>query len=108
MHQDIQIGVSAMSDILILLSETITTDTYGNEVVTEQGKQIYCDVDSISQSEFFAAADTELNPQYKFTVFFGDYNGEDTVKYNGTRYAIYRTYRTGDDLELYAERKIGA
>lgn len=108
MHQDIQIGVSAMSDILILLSQTITTDTYGNEVVTEQEKQIYCDVDSISQSEFFAAADTELNPQYKFTVFFGDYNGEDTVKYKGTRYAIYRTYRTGDDLELYAERKIGA
>lgn len=97
-----------MSDILTLISQTITTDAYGNEVVQETETSVFCEVNSISQNEFFAAADTELNPEYRFTVFFGDYNGEDVVKYNGNRYAIYRTYRTGDDLELYVERKIGA
>ena len=97
-----------MSDILTLISQTITTDAYGNEVVQETETSVFCEVNSISQNEFFAAADTELNPEYRFTVFFADYNGEDVVKYNGQRYAIYRTYRTGDNLELYAERKIGA
>lgn len=97
-----------MSDILTLISQTITTDAYGNEVVQESGTSVFCEVNSISQNEFFAAADTELNPEYRFTVFFGDYNGEDVVKYNGKRYAVYRTYRAGDNLELYVERKIGA
>ena len=97
-----------MSDVLILISRTIAKDTYGNETVTENEKTVFCEVDSISQSEFFAAADSQLNPEYRFTVFFGDYNGEVIVKYNGVRYAIYRTYRTGDGIELYCERKIGA
>ncbi len=97
-----------MTDILILISQNVTTDEYGREVATETEKQVYCEVESISQSEFYAAENTELNPEYRFTVFFGDYDGQSVVKFNGQRYAIYRTYRTGDDLELYAERKVGA
>lgn len=97
-----------MSDVLYLISQTISVDDYGNEVKTETERQVYCEVNSISQTEFYAAANTELNPEYRFDVFFGDYNGEDVIKYQGNRYAIYRTYRTGDTLELYCERKIGA
>lgn len=97
-----------MTDVITLITQTITTDKYGNEVATETEKTIYCEVDSVSQSEFFAAENTELNPEYKFTIFFGDYDGQSLVKFNGARYSVYRTYRTGDDLELYTERKIGA
>lgn len=97
-----------MTDVITLITQTITTDKYGNEVPTETERTVYCEVDSISQKEFYAAANTELNPEYKFTIFFGDYEGEDLVLFNGARYSVYRTYRTGDDLELYTERKIGA
>lgn len=97
-----------MTDVITLITQTITTDKYGNEEATETEKTIFCEVDSISQTEFFAAENTELNPEYKFTIFFGDYDGQDLVKFNGARYSVYRTYRTGDDLELYTERKIGA
>lgn len=97
-----------MTDVITLITQTITTDKYGNEVATETEKTIYCEVDSISQTEFYAAANTELNPEYRFTIFFGDYKGESLVKFNGARYSVYRTYRTGDGLELYTERKIGA
>lgn len=97
-----------MTDTLVLLTAAVTLDDYGGEVITETEKTVYCEVNSITQSEFYAAANTQLEPEYKFTVFFGDYSGEETVKYNGVRYAIYRTYRTGDYMELYAERKIGA
>ena len=96
-----------MTDVLILISQAISLDDYGNEEATETERTVFCEVDSISQSEFFAAEDTELNPEYRFTVFSGDYNGEDVCKFNNTRYAIYRTFRTGDYMELYAERKIG-
>ena len=108
MRQATQIGVVKMSDVLTLIALTITTDTYGIEETTDVRKDVFCEVDSISQSEFFAAANTEMNPEYKFTIFFGDYDGQSIVEFHGVRYAIYRTFRSGDNMELYVERKIGA
>ena len=96
-----------MTDVITLISQEITLDDYGNEEATDTENTVFCEVASITQTEFYAAADTQLNPEFRFTVFFGDYNGEQIVIYNGMRYSIYRTYRTGDDLELYVERKIG-
>lgn len=96
-----------MTDVVTLVKQTITTDRFGNEIATESTRKLYCEVDSISQSEFYSAANTELNPEYRFSVFFGDYQDEEICVYKGTRYSIYRTYRTGDYMELYAERKIG-
>lgn len=97
-----------MTDVITLVAQTISTDQYGNEVATEVETTVFCEVDSITQTEFYQAANTELNPEYKFTIFFGDYSGQPIVIYNGVRYAIYRTYRADDNLELYVERKIGA
>lgn len=97
-----------MADELTLIKQTITVDDYGNEVATETERTILCEVYSISQTEFYAAANTELNPEFRFNVFFGDYEEEEVCEFRGQRYAIYRTFRSGDMLELYAERKIGA
>lgn len=97
-----------MADEILLIAQTITTDDYEREVVTETERSVFAQVFSITQSEFYAAANTELNPEYRFNVFFGDYNGESLIEYQGNRYAIYRTYRDGNYMELYAERKIGA
>ena len=97
-----------MTDVVTLVTQTISTDKYGNETINEAEKTVFCEVDSITRSEFYAAANTELNPEYKFTVFFGDYDGQNVLKYSGSRYAVYRTYRDGDYMELYAERKVGA
>ena len=97
-----------MTDTLTLITQTITLDAYGNEVAAETEAIVYCEVDFITQTEFYQAANTELNPEYRFTVFFGDYDGQKMVEYKDTRYVIYRSYRAGDYMELYAERKIGA
>ena len=96
-----------MTDVLTLITRTISTDDYGNELATETGKTVYCEVDSITQTEFYAAANTEIQPDHKFTVFFGDYDGQVVIDYQDERYTVYRTYRAGDYMELYAERKIG-
>ena len=97
-----------MNDILTLISKAITVDAYGREVVQESTREVYCRVDSITQTEFYAAANTELNPEYRITIFFFFFVNENVCELQGVRYAIYRTYRDGDDLELYVERKIGA
>ena len=71
-------------------------------------REVFCQVDSVTQSEFFEGGRNGLNPEYRFTMFFADYQGERTVEYNGRRYGIYRTYQPRTDIiELYAERKGG-
>lgn len=96
-----------MTDVITLISQTYTLDDYGNNVATETMFDVFCEIDSITQSEFYAAANTELNPEYRFRVFFDDYDGQSVLEFDGKRYGIYRTYRSGDYMELYAERKVG-
>lgn len=98
----------------------LTTDT-GENIITEEGKKIlildgitvrvktvFCNVDSVSRNEFFEAGRNGLNPEFVFTMFFGDYEGEHTLIYNGLAYAVYRTYRgRNDTIELYVQRKGG-
>lgn len=96
------------SDVINLISVTYEQDEYGVMRESETKRQIYCQVESVAQAEFFEAERAGLNPQFRFLVFFGDYNGEQIVGYKGLRYAVYRTYQRRDDrLELYVERKGG-
>lgn len=96
------------SENLYLIAETKTQDVNGvwHKALTE--KQVFCQVDSVTRSEFFEAGRNGLNPEYRFTIFFGDYDGQREVRYKGKTYAVYRTYHARtDELELYAERKGG-
>ena len=96
------------SNVINLIGVTRTQDDYGVWKATPTSKQVYCQVDSVTQREFFEGGRNGLNPEYKFTLFFGDYNDEPIVEYNGKQYAVYRTYLTrSDTIELYVERKGG-
>ena len=96
-----------LHDVITLVALTITTTSLGMEESTEVLRDVYAEVSSITQTEFYAARDTQIKPEYRFRVFFGDYNGEEILEYQNKRYGIYRTFRSGDYMELYAERKVG-
>lgn len=69
---------------------------------------VYCNVSSVTGSEWFEGGRNGLNPQYRFTMFAPDYEGEEVLEYNGERYAIYRTYvGQNETIELYTEKKKG-
>ena len=96
------------SNVITLLSATKTQDQFGvwRETLTE--RDVFCQVDSVTASEFFNGGRNGLNPEYRMTMFFGDYAGETMLRYNGITYAVYRTYQRRDDvIELYVERKGG-
>ena len=63
----------------------------------------------MTRNEFFSAGSQGMRPEFVFTVFIGEYNGQQICEYNGNRYAIYRTYHTEgtDYLELYVQREAG-
>lgn len=96
------------SDIITLYKDTVTYDDYGVAVKTRTGREVYCKVDSVTRSEFFEAGKAGLRPEYRMSMFFGDYEGETIVGYNGRMYSVYRTYMAKTDIiELYVERKTG-
>lgn len=97
-----------MDDTLFLLKTTYTKNKYGVAVPSQEKNEVMCDKKSVSRNEFFSAGRNGLNPQYVFTVFKGDYQGETVCEYNGQTYSIYRTYESDEDcIELYVERKAG-
>lgn len=94
-------------DVILLVSIEQTQNAYGVWEKTETTRQVFCKVSSVSQSEFFEAGRNGLNPEWRFVVFGADYGDEETVIYKNKRYGVYRTYRDGDFIELYVERKGG-
>lgn len=96
------------SEVITLVSERKTQNDFGVWETTKTSRDVFCQVDSVTRSEFFEAGRNGLNPEFRFTMFAGDYEGEQIVIYKGKSYGVYRTYigRT-DDIELYVERKGG-
>ena len=96
------------SNVINLKKETYEKDQYGVTVKSLSSRQVFCQVDSVTMSEFFEGGRNGLNPEYRFTMFYGDYNGEKIIEYNGNTYGVYRVYRNRTDtIELYVERKGG-
>lgn len=96
------------SDIVTLYADSVSFNDYGVAVKTRTSREVFCKVDSVTRDEFFEGGRSGLNPQYRITMFFGDYAGETLVGYNGRNYSVYRTYMAKTDIiELYVERKGG-
>lgn len=96
------------SEVITLLSTNKTQDAYGVWRETETGHDVFCQVDSVTRAEFFEGGRNGLNPEFRMTMFVGDYNDEKTLIYRGKSYAVYRTYLgRNDTIELYVERKGG-
>ena len=68
-------------------------------------RDVFCGIGSVGMREFYAASATDFRPEIKFILAdYLDYNDETLVKHNGRWYRVLRTYRTGQELELVAER----
>lgn len=97
------------SEVITLVSQTYTVDEYGVHQPTPTQRDVFCNVQSVSANEFFSGAQNSIKPEYRFTMFKYDYEGEETVIFNGKSYTIYRTFEGRDDtIELYAERRRGS
>lgn len=91
-----------MTDVLkLIIAETTTVDEYGDSVIIETARQVFCRLESIKQKEFYQAMAVGLQPEVKFVLAdYLDYADEKIVEHEGKRYHVLRTYRTGQELEL--------
>ncbi len=96
------------SNIVTLIKTEHVKNNIGVYEVFETKRDIFCNIGSVSGSEWMEAGRIGINPQYKITVFEYDYAGEVIAELNGVRYGIYRTYLgKNENLELYLEKKAG-
>lgn len=97
-----------MNDILLLIQQIPgEPDEFGDVAYTEVPRQVFCRKASIGQKEFYQANAMGLQPEMKFVLADHlDYQGETLVEYDGQRFRILRTYRTGRELELTVYREV--
>lgn len=96
------------NEILTLIDKSISstqTDEYGNPLIVETTKEIFCRVLSVGMKEFYQAQTAGVKPELKADIEdYLDYDGQQEVIINDTRYKVLRTYRTlsnGLELTLY-------
>ena len=97
------------SDVITLVKKVNVQNTDYTFSVTEVETEVYCDVRSITQTEWFEAGRSGIeHPAFVFIMNRNEYSGEEIVKYNGQYYGVYRTYKgRNEDLELHCEAKGG-
>lgn len=93
---------------IYLIAETYEANDYGVLVPTTEERKIFARVTSVTSAEWFEGGRNGLNPEFRMLIFAPEYNGENTLKYNGQYYTIYRTYETTTGvMELYVEKRKG-
>lgn len=92
---------------LILVTPKMEDDDYGiPQISGEELVTVLARIESVTASEFFDGGRNGLRPEYRFTMFLYDYDGQKEVEYDGVRYSVYRTYMgKSDTIELYVQLK---
>jgi len=92
-------------DVITLITENARTHGV-HDTVTDVERTVCCTVMSVSRTEYYNALNAGIMPEYVFALALAeDYNDERTLKYNGKKYRIVRTYITDEGgIELTAER----
>lgn len=97
------------SDVISLIDLVHTQGEDGVWTTTEKATEVFCDVRSITQTEWFEAGRNGIeHPSFVFVINRNEYGNQEAIKYNGQYYGVYRTYAAkNENLELYCEAKGG-
>lgn len=89
---------------LIAFTESETeVDELGNPLLEESTRTIQAEELSPGQREFFSAGETGLKASKVFKAWACEYQNEEDLEFEGTRFHIYRNYVKGNHVELYCE-----
>lgn len=84
-----------------LVQITEERDGDGYVVNTEYKKLVFADAQSVKREEFYSGMKAGIVLSATFVMMACDYENQQYVDYDGVRYKVVRTYRTGrDQIEL--------
>lgn len=99
----------AFYDVCELVTGARTKDEYGNVIINDVAREVFCEARSVYSSDYYAAAAVGLKPSVVLVLAdYADYNGETRVRFRGTEYAIIRTFiNANNGIELTCEKRGG-
>lgn len=94
-----------MEDVITLCKNEPTLNKYKISVDNFVCRDVFCDIDSATRSEFYQASAVGLRPELEASIFRGDYEGEKVAIYGGEEFQVIRTYKGSTDYRTNASRE---
>ncbi len=95
-------------DEIILIPKKYKQDCIGQPVdIDNEIDPIPFTIGSVTRSEWSTAMQGGYEAEIMGTIFTAAYHGEKQALFHGTKYEIYRTFRNGDELEIYLGTRVG-
>lgn len=98
------------SEIIYLISQRTEEDEIGNNTSSfVSSKKCYAKKQSVRTNEYYNAVAAGKNPSIEFVIKRLNYNGEDELEWNNTKYSIVRVVdpKNKFDIVLVCSKKIG-
>lgn len=98
------------SEIIYLISQRTEEDEIGNNTSSfVSSKKCYAKKQSVRTNEYYNAVAAGKNPSIEFVIKRLNYNGEDELEWNNTKYSIDRVVdpKNKFDIVLVCSKKIG-
>lgn len=99
--------------VIILVAQAKDVNKYGDIVINYTERQVFADLRSIGQTEFYQAQAVGLRPEVKFVLAdYLEYQNEKIIRYQAfnseeeEEFSVIRTYRAGNELEIVCRRGI--
>lgn len=96
-----------MEDVITLCKNEPTLNKYRIQVDNFTKREVLCEKNSATRSEFYQASQVGIKPELEVEVFFMDYEGEEVAIYDGQYYRVVRTYRGSRDYRRDHRRDHG-
>ena len=93
------------ADVIYLIAET--EQAHGVHATVERSERmVYCQIRSVSRSEFYTALNAGIQPEYVFVLSVADeWQGERYLRYRDRVLRVLRTYEPDDgSIEITAGR----
>ena len=93
------------ADVIGLITEN--AEKHGvHDTVTETAREVYCEIRSVTRSEFYNALNAGAQPEVIFKLALAeDYGRERLISWREKKYRVIRTYETADGgIEITCER----
>ena len=98
------------TEIIYLVDKVLEEDEIGNAKTSSFTlTKRYAKKQSVRTNEYYSAVETGLTPSVEFVMKRLDYDGQQELNWNNTRYSVIRTIdpKNKFDIVLVCARKIG-
>ena len=81
-----------------LISKTVDRDEYGVQQTREMKRKVFCNVFTVADAAYYAAAAAGVHPEAVLQIRKSAYDGERLVEFDGVRLTVARVDRSSPDF----------